>query len=65
MTIKLERGDKALMAWPLVDELFFAASLTYGVYSVVGEVQNNQFPQAADGVLCNQNHSLFITGYFN
>ena len=27
MAIKFEVGGKALMAWPLVEELFFAASL--------------------------------------
>ena len=29
MAIKLEGGGKALMAWPLVEELFFAPSLIH------------------------------------
>ena len=31
MAIKLEGGGKALVARPLVDELFFAASLIMGI----------------------------------
>ena len=35
MAIKLEGGGKALVAWPLVDELFFfAASLNGNVFLV-------------------------------
>ena len=35
MAIKLEGGGgKALMAWPLVEELFFAASLTHTDYNI-------------------------------
>ena len=33
MAIKLGGGGKALMAWPLVEELFFAASLTEHLFS--------------------------------